>query len=557
MQAVRSSSAQADHYPHWKVNPTSELLSQAQQSFTWAIRLGSSDPAAYWGSGRAALASGDAVRATEVLAPLFEKTEPNDLLHLDFVMALSQSGQSERVIDIYQELDNPRAQSVISDSVALAYLQAADPSLSADRLEAAESFLKEADILRPADLYVNYHRMRAAQARGDREEVAQRRLRLSRFSAAAIWPSDQRLVTLSAKVVPDLLSLGIWDKDRGLNVFSSWVWHEKDASGLEALARALIEQYPHEAHWRFYLAEWYQRSGRLSEAAAEYQQALRQGPSYYQIYYRLGTLCDLQMRQSPERCTASEAAAWYRQFYEAVPDDLLGLKALIRASSASIRADPVAQVVWTAATDDRSVLSEMLQVPAEAITIGPDLTPTGDFEEWISEHPRGWDWCDWATGNSWNAGSFVGGADSTVAWDGLSAQVNGLWLTPDDPADQLEPGRWGLCYRDVIRLEPQAMYLLSFFYRTVRLPDNAAGLYISNSSALTFSDRDYLLPATEGAWHRFVIIGANRSDDIVSVSPILRSMAPGQIWFDSFEVRQVTVVGWKGPLAEAVWLVIP
>jgi tetratricopeptide (TPR) repeat protein len=56
------------------------------------------------------------------------------------------------------------------------------------------------------------------------------------------------------------------------------------------LLERLIERYPAEPDWPFYLAELYHRRGDLDRAEAAYRQVLETDPDYAQAYLRLGMI---------------------------------------------------------------------------------------------------------------------------------------------------------------------------------------------------------------------------------------------------------------------------
>jgi len=176
-------------------------------------------------------------------------------------------------------------------------------------------------------------------------------------------------------------------------------------------------------------------------------------------------------------------------------------------------------------------------VPAENVELGPNLVEHGGFEGWVDGSPRSWTWSDMATGDLWNKGIFIGGADGLEAYSGSVARVNGLWL---QHRQDKEPGRSGYWQADPITLTTASPYVLSFYYRTERTPDNAATIWVSYDTQVLFSG-DHPLPATDGNWWLFAIVGWNRSAGEAAVRPLLRSFAPGQVWFDDVQLRNINI----------------
>jgi hypothetical protein len=182
-------------------------------------------------------------------------------------------------------------------------------------------------------------------------------------------------------------------------------------------------------------------------------------------------------------------------------------------------------------------VAELLDVPVEAVELGPNLAENGGFEKWVGERPDILDIADMATGDPWNKGLFVDTRDSLISWRGTSGKISGLWL---QYLQDKEPGRSGFWYwqrRYAIPLTPAAPYLISFYYRTERIPDRAAAVWISYDAKVLFSS--YHLPSTRGKWRHFLAIGWNRSGGDAVIRPLLFALASGQVWFDEVKVRQV------------------
>jgi len=86
-----------------------------------------------------------------------------------------------------------------------------------------------------------------------------------------------------------------------------------------------------------------------------------------------------------------------------------------------------------------------------------------------------------------------------------------------------------------ITLTMNVPYVLSFYYRTTRVPDGKATVWVSGDPDV-FWAHDHGLPATGGAWRHFVAVGWNRADAEAAICPLVRSFAPGYVEFDDVEV---------------------
>jgi len=301
--------------------PTSPRL---MQSLRKAVTLDDSHSAAQWALGRTALAIADAETAADVLGALVERAKHNPLIYYDALMAFSYDGRPEEVIALYETIPVPLPTQVISDVVALAYLER---SRELGKQESAKA-IERARELRPGDLYANLFLWKQAKDIGDMEAAVTYGQRLTYFSPDSVYPTDERLQDYVADVVPTLLEVNLWNRDKTLNVISFLARQHSRAADVERLIRGFTERYPSEPDWLFCLAEFHQGCGDLDKAEVVYRQVLEVDPHYAQAYLRLGMLDELRMNR------LSEAATWYELYHEVVPTDLLGLRRLAKVCSA-------------------------------------------------------------------------------------------------------------------------------------------------------------------------------------------------------------------------------
>ena len=151
-------------------------------------------------------------------------------------------------------------------------------------------WLERASTLRPGDLYVNYHLWRQGLENDDPANAAVYSETLIYFPLEAVHPGDDRLLDYVADVIPALLDDGLWSREKTLNVVSFLVWQHNRATGAERLLKQLMERYPADPDWPFYLAELYHRRGDLERAEAAYRQVLAMDPNYAQAYLRMGMI---------------------------------------------------------------------------------------------------------------------------------------------------------------------------------------------------------------------------------------------------------------------------
>jgi tetratricopeptide (TPR) repeat protein len=576
------------------------LLARASSWFEQALTLNDDYPAARWGLGRAALALGRLgiqedrhhTAAAEALRPLVIGGTDNPLLYQDALIAFSHSGQPEDVIALY-EGNLPVVQvRPISDTVALAYIRRSAPG-----------DLARARAWRPGDLYVNHHLWQAARDAGDVGAVAVYSRTLAYFPLEAVNPTDVRLLDSGAEVIPSLLDEGLWDQDKTLNTVSFLVWQHNGAVGVERLLEQLVERHPTDPDWLFYLAELYNRRGDLDHAKAVYRQVQALDPAYAQAYLRLGMVAEAQSRISNLSSQApisrsqeqlKDAARWYGQYHALVSDDLLGLKRLAEVCTAleqagaddescrqaalrvsgfvsqvegkpetsnlELESSPAATLLGAleVRTGDRYIVADLLGVPVEDVLLGPKLMKNEGFEEWLNRRPRWWGWVSWFSRGSLNAAAFAGGADDLNSFDGRwSARVDGLWVQRQEDK---RPARAGFWQWDETARAPRPItltvgipYVLSFHYRTMRVPDGGAKVWVSDSPDV-FRARHYSLPATGGAWYHFAAIGANRSSVEAAIRPIVRSYASGCVEFDDVQMRPIWLPAGSAVDVSKTWI---
>jgi len=572
-------------YPAYGALGETPGISGAVQTLRRAVAMDASNLSARWALGRAALAVGDAETAAGALGSLASRASHNPLLYHDVLVVLSRSGRPEEVIALYGLVPAPQHSQVVTDAVALAYLDLAmggqGDGGTGDRREARQ-WLEQALMLRPGDLYANYRLWQQAWKAGEIETAAAYGEALTYFPLEAIHPADERVLNYVAAAMPALLEDGLWNREKTLNVVSFLVWRHTEAAGVEGLLERLIERYPSNPDWPLYMAELYHRRGDLDRAEAMYRRVLELDPTVVPTYLRLGLVAEarLQIPNPKSQEWLEEAAGWYGRYYHMAPDDLMGLRKLAKVCTALEEAgvsDPscqeatewamggqgdketrgqgesgdlcspgaVLQEALAARTDGRRVVAELLGVPVEDTELGSNLVENGGFEEWREGAPVQWRWLNMANREPWSDGLFAGGHDPLDAYEQESAvRVEGFWLQHDGE----EPARAGYGYRESqVNLEPGRLYVLTFAYRT-QLPGGAAGVWLSQDPVVVFGGEQFL-PATGGAWREYVILGRNESPVVAPIWPLLRNWGEGAVWFDALQVREVGLsreVAWPG-----------
>jgi len=500
-----------------------------------AVAADSDSLSARWGLGRAALVAGDAASAADALESLSGGVEHNPLLYHDALTAFSYDGRSAEVIALYEAVPPPERTRAVSDTVALAYLdlvtgRQGDKGIRRQKEGETRGLLGQVKELRPGDLYANYHLWKEARQGSDLQAARAYSETLTYFPLEAINPGDERVLDYVVEVIPNLLEEGLWERDKMLNVASYLVWQHNGATGVERLLERLVERYPTEPDWPFYLAELYHRRGDLGRAEAVYRQVLAVDPNYARAYLRLG------MVVGANRQGLGEVAGWYEDYRDLVPDDLLALKRLTEVYGALGRPHGAVREELEAKTGDRCIVAELLGVPVRSVELGSNLVENGGFEDWDDARPTGWWVSDMATGDPWNKGLFVEGADQFISWEGTASRIVGLWRQRREWKEPARSGYWYSSSNDYTSQDKSVVYVLSFYYYTKELPDRALNVWIQRDQEEQplFNQR---LPSTDGHWWRAAIFVWDRIDGKIGF--YLRSFEPGSVYFDDVRLYQV------------------
>jgi len=525
-------------YPVYEVLDETRAVARAMQSLRRAVALDEDNQSARWALGRTALAVGDVKSAANVLRPLVERGWHNPLLYYDVLLALSYSGQPEQVIAWYESAAPLQYTQMVSDVVALAYLDlttGGPGDKETGRQGQVRRWLERALTLRPGDLYANYHLWKQAQQGDNLVGAAVYSETLVYFPLEAVHPVDERLLNYAAEAIPAMLEDGLWDREKTLNVVAFLVWQYDQAMSVERLIERLIERYPNDADWPFYLAELYHRRGGLEQAEAAYRQVLAVEPGYAQAYLRLGTVAEAKAQsQGPtSQEWLREAAGWYEQYHAMAPDDWLGSKRLAEVYEVLGRPEAaVLREALVAKTDARHIVAEMLGVPVESVELGPNLVGNGGFEKWEGAIPTGWQFGCYL-GQGGDGGLYAAGKDALAAEREVSRIIT-LWggLMPDGTTTYAEYVGDGFSVTGT-------QYLISLYYRVWHFTEGGGLIFLGDYAHLGGVVLAHEpLPLSDGQW-RVLRILADGPAGTISVVPLVRNWGIGQLWAQAFEVRPV------------------
>jgi hypothetical protein len=131
--------------------------------------------------------------------------------------------------------------------------------------------MERAYVLRPGDLYINYHLWREALARNDIQKARVYSETLAYFPIEAIYPHMEELLQYATQVILDLVATGLWSREEASNVISFLVWQHNQDSSIEHLLQILLQGESQYADWHLYLKELYDRRsyfGRILSSAS-------------------------------------------------------------------------------------------------------------------------------------------------------------------------------------------------------------------------------------------------------------------------------------------------
>lgn len=236
------------------------------------------------------------------------------------------------------------------------------------------------------------------------------------------------------------------------------------------------------------------------------------------------------------------SAEMYQTYVRLVPEDLAGWREVSFALSKA-GADTEAseyQSEFEKRADELGFIAQALGVSRTDVSLGPDLiVDDGRLEA----EPRddGWSSALWIKrrDKDYREGLFFPGIDRHEALFGHpSFRIHGLWAA-NFPPDKY-PSRGGF-WGPPLSLKPMTPYVISFYYRTERLKDNEAGIFVGGNEQVFFPGL-LPLPATGGKWRRVVLIGWNLRSEPSEIRPGLWSQGIGDIWFNEFSLREAKLV---------------
>lgn len=472
---------------------------------------------------RVYLSQGQPQAALEILQPALTVHPDSPLLHLELGDIYDSLGESDEAVRAYE------AGRIGSRQAPLAanYLKLADVSVKVSSGEAAIELWRRTLKVDPGNLYALYRLAKIHRDMGDTKTAKTYEEQLRHFDPGSVTVlPDVRLAEYQAQAMVGLIEDGMWQRGTLLNVVSYQVWRfSQGLSGLmtERVLQVLRERWQDDPDILYYQAELCERRGESRRAEAAHRE-LAARPDYALAYLRLGMMAEAQ---GPGGLT--QAAGLYAQYHRLVPADVLGLRKLVEtcsaladsgAASADCPTDALRQEL-AEKTDERQLVSRILGVSPDKVTLGENLVSEGDFES-QPDPVRNW---TWGRPNEGPA-LFLGGPDRYGA-EGIIRLTN-LWRVGELYAN----------YGQRVSLDPDAWYVSFFDYRTVHFSEGKAAVMIEYPGA---SSQE--LPDTAGAWQRSAYVSKGPSIPVTGTL-LMGNWGVGEVMFDRVELRRVS---WISP----------
>lgn len=502
-----------------------------------AVELDPTNSTAHWAIGRALALTGDSATASQMLSESSAAHMNNPLFIADAVSVLSTAEKPISIVDLYESIPRPELTEIISDTVALAYLDLI--TSAGDNLDTTQ-WLEKVRQLRPGDLYANYQLWEAASASGN-DSIAQIYSdSLSQFSESAVVPSKPRLLLdYALTVIPLLRQKGLWDQDKTANMAAYLVWKYSESTVVEAMLEQMATLWPTETDWPFFLGELYHRRGDWEHSREAYLRAAALKPLSPTVYFRLAMIEEASCESQKDPCKGIETAYdWYEEYFLLAPNDIW-VSAKIAELSKRLGKHNLTAPTEASSSGDRSHVAKILGVPEKSLQLGPNLVQNGNFQTWAGANPTGWLLGTYA-GKDDDHGVYISGKDMLSPSDN-AGRILSLWggATPDGAVTYSE-------YLSTIPITvTNAHYLVTLEYKQ-HASDEVDLLLIGDMSQA--GGRTLVksgLADTDDQWLRKATL-VEGVPTPTGMTLLVRNWGQGQLWINEITVREVLTSSIRG-----------
>ncbi len=361
--------------------------------------------------------------------------------------------------------------------------------------------------------------------------------------------SDARLAEYQAQGAILLHRFGYWDEQVTAGTARYWAMLGNPAS--VHLARALHESEPAREEWVLLLAEALVRCGRPSEAVDLLADPRLAGSPSVLRWRATAQLQRARTGMNEEQWAAAREAIGA---YAAVAaDDLwpLAVETEVEFALGQTEAAEASASALVRRTEGVDVASaaQMLNLRVDEVVLGDNLVVNGDFSTWDAGAPSGWIWSDMATGDPWNLGLYVGGADDVRALGDQSVWVQGVWQQSDPEKHASRAGYWLFDAsegdRRQLPVEVGATYIVSLDYLVEDGGQPLPTIWLSDEESPCWKN-DKRLDWTAGEWRHAAWVCGPASSDDDPLRPLVRLFGTGLAMFDNLQVREVRLVENQG-----------
>jgi len=496
------------------------MTSAPESLFRQAVTLNPKNANAYRNLGRVYQREGSFAAAVDAFTRSVELDPHNVVGRLGLADSLHGAGYPDRAVAEY-ELILPRLRDPdmydVSHKLFIDYiLSGREEILSGNYPTAIHQLSRAAQVGPEQNPFLLYY---LAIAREGKHEQTERDTTFARLCCPNFDRSSELYLYLG-EVVPGLVERGVWSSEESIRHVSLLIWQSYHDVGLEVALRQIVSRYPDHTGWVKLLGELYIRRGDLVQATEIFQELLTRNPNDAEACLQLA-----QIEEQGGR--VREAMNWYKAYSTLAPEDALGRKQLARTGESDV-----------------NTIAAMLGVHPTDIELGENMIKNSGFEQVDLQGIKNWQWRYWM-GKQRSQAFLVGGIDDRLVYEGNAAlRIHLQWYV----GEQGVSPAYGEYVASPVRLNPQTIYMLSFYYRTKSPRYGQALVYLRDDGPKGQILLHSGLPDTNGVWRRAVITVRNTAFEPLVARLALRNWGVDDIWADQVELREIILMTTKNEL---------